>query len=296
MQYTFALLALVASTIASPAPQAITAVISPSAPAPSGCSTSPSGTYLINPVNVTSSSKRDLSKRVTSCGGTDTLVLTIQDGMMHDAKGRTGYIAANYQFQFDAPPQNGAIYTAGWSICGNETLALGGSAVFYQCLSGTFYNLYDESTGGQCSPIYIDTVPCEGGAGASSVTTVPLSTPLSSAASSAAGVATVTSVSTTAAPSTTATPSTTAAPSTTAVPTTVVPTPTTPPTTAAPVGGYNSTIAVSSGVQQSSDGQIVASTTTASATVSQFTGAANLLIAGKEFVAFAAGIAALAML
>lgn len=53
------------------------------------------------------------------------------------------YIAANYQFQFDAPPQAGAIYTTGFSLCANGSLALGGSAIFYQCLSGSFYNLYD---------------------------------------------------------------------------------------------------------------------------------------------------------
>ena len=53
------------------------------------------------------------------------------------------YIAANYQFQFDNPPQAGAIYTTGFSLCANNTLALGGSAIWYQCLSGSFYNLYD---------------------------------------------------------------------------------------------------------------------------------------------------------
>lgn len=40
-------------------------------------------------------------------------------------------------------------------MCGNHSLALGSYTVFYQCLSGTFYNLYDESVGGQCSPVNI---------------------------------------------------------------------------------------------------------------------------------------------
>merc|ERR1712093_637271 len=48
------------------------------------------------------------------------------------------------------------IYTSGFSVCSNGTLAIGDSAIFYQCLSGTFCNLYDESTGAQCSPIYIN--------------------------------------------------------------------------------------------------------------------------------------------
>merc|ERR1712093_291986 len=58
------------------------------------------------------------------------------------------------------------IYTSGFSVCSNGTLAIGDSAIFYQCLSGTFCNLYDESTGAQCSPIYINIL--DTGAAASS--------------------------------------------------------------------------------------------------------------------------------
>jgi hypothetical protein len=54
--------------------------------------------------------------------------------------------------------QAGAIYTSGFSLCGNGSLALGGSAVFYQCLSGDFYNLYDRHWAAQCSPIYIEAI------------------------------------------------------------------------------------------------------------------------------------------
>lgn len=91
-----------------------------------------------------------------ACASEGTLALTLADGVLKDAQGRTGYIADNYQFQFDAPPQSGAIYTSGFSACSNGTLALGGSNVFYQCLSGTFYNLYDRSWAPQCSPITIN--------------------------------------------------------------------------------------------------------------------------------------------
>ena len=84
--------------------------------------------------------------------------MKLAGGILTDSKGRTGYIAANQQFQFDAPAQTGAIYTAGWSVCANGSLAIGNDAIFYQCLSGTFYNLYDASTGAQCSPVYIDVI------------------------------------------------------------------------------------------------------------------------------------------
>ena len=88
------------------------------------------------------------------------MVINLLNGQLHDASGRTGYIAANYQFQFDNPPQTGAIYTGGFSSCSNGSLALGGSAVFYECLSGSFYNLYDRQWAPQCEPILIDILPC----------------------------------------------------------------------------------------------------------------------------------------
>lgn len=92
---------------------------------------------------------------MVACESEGTLAITLADGVLTDAKGRTGYIASNYQFQFDAPPQAGAIYTSGFTFCGNGTLALGGSNVFYQCQSGDFYNLYDRSWAAQCSPVTI---------------------------------------------------------------------------------------------------------------------------------------------
>lgn len=93
------------------------------------------------------------------------LEITLKAGVLKDSKDRTGYIAANNQFQFDGPPQTGAIYTAGWSACGNGSLALGGSTVFYQCLSGDFYNLYDKAEDKeQCNQVHINIVGGSGSA------------------------------------------------------------------------------------------------------------------------------------
>lgn len=150
MKYFAAAAALAGAAAALP--QGVTSAIAPQQTAPAGCQSTYSGDFSISVVNVTSSaSKRSLSARKV-------LTMTLADGVLTDDEGRTGYIAANHQFQFDKPAQTGAIYTAGWSVCGNGTLALGDSAIFYQCLSGTFYNLYDESTGDQCTPIYIDVI------------------------------------------------------------------------------------------------------------------------------------------
>ena len=60
--------------------------------------------------------------------------------------------------RFDAPPQSGSIYTAGFSVCNNGSLALGGSTTWYQCRSGDFYNLYDRWWAPQCNPVTINAV------------------------------------------------------------------------------------------------------------------------------------------
>ena len=100
-----------------------------------------------------------LSLADTSCKNSGTLALTLKDGVLTDNKGRVGSIVSNRQFQFDGPPpQAGAIYAAGWTISEEGNLALGDSDVFYQCLSGDFYNLYDESIAEQCTPIHLEVV------------------------------------------------------------------------------------------------------------------------------------------
>lgn len=150
MKNTFATLAFVASS-ALAMPQ-VTSAVAPSVPAPSGCATSRSESFQIAVQNVTSSAaKRGVEKRQLD----GTLTLTLNNGILKDQAGRDGYIASNFQFQFDSPPQAGAIYTSGFSVCANNTLALGGSAIFYQCWSGSFHNLYDRHWAEQCSPIYL---------------------------------------------------------------------------------------------------------------------------------------------
>jgi hypothetical protein len=143
---------------------AATAALAQNSP-PSGCQASSSGSFNIQTVNVTRSTKRELSTRQLA----GALTLTLRDGILRDQAGRQGYIASNYQFQFDQPLQAGARESTGFSVCGNGSLALSAPgrsspAVWYQCLSGTFYNLYSQSTGAQCIPIYITAVGQGGGA------------------------------------------------------------------------------------------------------------------------------------
>ncbi|KAG0681327.1 hypothetical protein C6P42_004242 [Pichia californica] len=93
-----------------------------------------------------------------SCLTNSSLAMTLSGSILTDANGRVGSIVANRQFQFDGPPpQAGALYAAGWSI-DDGNLAIGNTSVFYQCLSGNFYNLYDENIGSECYPVYLKVV------------------------------------------------------------------------------------------------------------------------------------------
>ncbi|KAL3962793.1 hypothetical protein ACCO45_004316 [Purpureocillium lilacinum] len=161
MKWTpLAFLGLAATTYADGA--AVTGIIKPDGNAPAGCSPSRDGKFQ---VTVYSLGKRDIIEKRNTCDSEKTLVMTLQNGVLKDAKDRTGYIASNYQFQFDGPPQAGAIYTGGFSTCTNGSLALGSSTVFYRCLSGNFYNLYDRHWAAQCEPIEIAVLPCDGSSG-----------------------------------------------------------------------------------------------------------------------------------
>jgi len=62
MRSAYTAVALAALAAASPMPQGVTSAITPSSSPLPGCSTSYQGTFEIQIVNVTSSSKRDLQK------------------------------------------------------------------------------------------------------------------------------------------------------------------------------------------------------------------------------------------
>ncbi|KAJ4129900.1 hypothetical protein NW768_006871 [Fusarium equiseti] len=156
MRSSLALLALAATAFA--VPQAVTEDISPKEGPPKGCTSSYSGKFEVT-IFKPGNEKRDLSEK-RSCNGEGVLVLNLDDGVLKDAQGRTGYISDSYQFQFDKPAQSGAIYTSGFSVCSNGTLALGGSAIFWQCQSGDFYNLYDRDWAEQCEPVEFGVMPC----------------------------------------------------------------------------------------------------------------------------------------
>ncbi|KAL8939436.1 MAG: hypothetical protein Q9216_003355 [Gyalolechia sp. 2 TL-2023] len=131
-----------------------------SAQNPEGCSSNFDGTFVIQNQNISNSPGQfDRRQGRTVCGATP--VLTLEDGILTDQDDGIGSIVANSQFQFDNPVQEDSLYTSGFSVCQNGSLAVGGSAIFYQCLSGEFYNLYQQRQGAQCNEIYINAIGCE---------------------------------------------------------------------------------------------------------------------------------------
>lgn len=94
-----------------------------------------------------------------ACSETPSVAITLRDGVLRDAQGRIGLIVLSRQFQFDGPPpQYGTLYAAGWLVTPRGTLALGNQTEFYQCMLGSFYNLYDASIAPQCSPVMFEVV------------------------------------------------------------------------------------------------------------------------------------------
>ncbi|KAL9003740.1 MAG: hypothetical protein Q9188_003404 [Gyalolechia gomerana] len=237
-----------------------TFAVAVSAQNPEGCSSDFDGTFVIQPRNISNAPGQfDKRQSRTVCGATP--IVTLEGGVLTDQDGRTGSIVANSQFQFDDPVQQDALFTSGFSICQNNSLAIDGSTIFYQCLSGTFYNLYQQRQGAQCNEIYINTIACE--ADGSESMSMQSSTPTSTS------MATVT-------------------------PTTMATTAPAPPTTSAaapyPVG--NSTAPGSTGTASGAE-----PSTSATGTPAPFlpgSGAATIIVGGN-LVALVAAIAAFSM-
>lgn len=153
--------------VALAAPQGVTEKVTPTGSAPAGCTGSFDGNFEITVTKPQEKEdgkeKRDVNiERRAECGKNGILVISLEDGNIVDSKDRTGYIASNFQFQFDGPPQAGALFTSGFSVCEDNTLALGGNKTFFQCRSGGFYNLYDRDWAEQCERVSIVAIPCGG--------------------------------------------------------------------------------------------------------------------------------------
>ncbi|KAL5119944.1 hypothetical protein ACEQ8H_002042 [Pleosporales sp. CAS-2024a] len=182
---TSAMLAALALAATSTA-QSVPVGIAPAQGPPDGCEPNANGNFTIGTLKLPSR-KRDAA---APASGSE-LVCSLKDGVLTDRDGRIGSIVANQQFQFDGPPQAGAIYTGGFAICSNGSLAMGPSTRWWQCSSGSFYNLYDAYIGAQCEEIRIQVTflqkPSSAAAGAST-TTASLTVSVASVQSSLATI------------------------------------------------------------------------------------------------------------
>ncbi|KAF2004279.1 hypothetical protein P154DRAFT_587934 [Amniculicola lignicola CBS 123094] len=146
-------LSLAAAVFAQEVPEGL----APDGGSPEGCVDTIDGNFTIGVLQITSKGRREIN---TLQAAGSAVQCTLNDGVLKDPYGRVGSIVANYQFQFDGPPQAGAIYTGGFSVCTNNSLALGPSTIFWRCTSGEFMNLYDRNVAAQCveANIVIDLV------------------------------------------------------------------------------------------------------------------------------------------
>lgn len=268
------------------------------------------------PVTSRFRSLANLISQRAACGGTGTLVMTLKDGILTDNQNRQGYVVgSNSQFQFDGPPgpQAGALFTAGFSVCGNGSLALGPSAVFYECLSGTFYNLYYNATGtpmpdadtkgtknDNCMAIAIDVIPCGGSStgSASGLTATATATVASDGQPQGTSVVTQISDAQPQAPSAIAVseftdgqPQVQSSLMAQLTATAVV----SQQTDGQPTASSAAAVSVQTDGQPTAGNATTVATPTSSA-LSVFTGAANAYHVGAEFAAMVAGVAAVVML
>lgn len=125
------------------------------------------------------------------------LILTLTGGTIVEASGRVGFVATDGSFQFQHTPLPNQLYTGPFSICANSTLALGGTANWYQCLNGSSYSLYyfESPAVSDCTLIHIEEDPINSTstsatlAATSFITVTPSSASVTSSASATTSAA-----------------------------------------------------------------------------------------------------------
>jgi hypothetical protein len=109
---------------------------------------------------------RGLQVPVRQCDANGVVLHFDGGGLLRDQLNRIGYIADNFQFQFDLPVQAGGYGEQDFGEykdpnTGDVYLTWRGNADFYKCQSGNFDNLYSQSIAGQCRMTRIMLFHCE---------------------------------------------------------------------------------------------------------------------------------------
>ncbi|KAK5708681.1 hypothetical protein LTR17_020452 [Elasticomyces elasticus] len=83
--------------------------------------------------------------------------VVLDHGVLLDITGRVGYIAADNRVLFEYHPPPNATYTAGWSACSSDYLAINGTSLFHQCGSENVY--IGKPFSAECFPVYLKWIP-----------------------------------------------------------------------------------------------------------------------------------------
>ncbi|KAL8974218.1 MAG: hypothetical protein Q9197_001531, partial [Variospora fuerteventurae] len=168
---------------------------------PEGCSPNFEGSFLVDNRRITNApgqfDKRQETVTINeACADPGASTFTLSDSVLTDQDGATGAIAAQGQFQFDKNVQVDSRYVDGFSICGNGSLALAGTTIFYQCLvepanREPFVNLYLTSQRPECDEINIQTIPCPSDGAVSGSSSVSAPAPATSSIAAAPATSTV---------------------------------------------------------------------------------------------------------
>lgn len=78
--------------------------------------------------------------------------LYLKGGFLSTSEGAVAYFDANHQLRWNRQ------YTVSSSVCGNGSVAIGGSAILYRCLSINFFQLFSKNVSSECSPAYISVI------------------------------------------------------------------------------------------------------------------------------------------
>ncbi|KAL2109453.1 hypothetical protein VUR80DRAFT_2440 [Thermomyces stellatus] len=164
MKYTAAILAALAARVSAKSEPAAVATpqVTPPGEGSSECHQSVKGPLKLTVVEE-KKEKRGIDQLEPANCDESGLILTLADGILKDQASRTGYISANYQLQFDDPPQSGAIAGDGFAVCPDGNLSLRGSTTFFECPTGAdAWNLYDRNWAEHCGPVRLVAKRCGG--------------------------------------------------------------------------------------------------------------------------------------
>ncbi|KAG0123705.1 hypothetical protein HOY82DRAFT_527037 [Tuber indicum] len=133
-------------------PLGVTPIIRPPGDSPPGCLDTRLGAFGFEPISESTTAAQPI------CFGPGSLIMTLDNGVLLDLFGRVGTISSTRQFRFyGAQPQEGAIFTGGFSICPDNLLALGARNVFYACpcANSSASNIYDTKITDDCEPVFL---------------------------------------------------------------------------------------------------------------------------------------------